>query len=118
MRPTLKMFGLGLVTAASSLWLGNVAIAADAENGGNLYTDKMCYTCHGANAKTPLAPGYPKLAGQDEIYLINQIKAIKDKKRTNDLSFTMVTFTTTLTDENIADIAAWIAAQPVTSASK
>ena len=117
MQSTLKMFSVSLA-AAGSLFLGNVAVAADVENGGKLYTEKMCQTCHGAEANTPLAPGYPKLAGQDETYSTNQITAIKKGERTNNLSLTMVPFTTTLTDENIADIAAWIAAQPATPASK
>ena len=109
MQSTLKMFGIGLAATVGGLFFGSVTVAADAENGAQLYKEKLCQTCHGPEANTPLAPGYPKLAGQDETYLVNQIKAIKNKTRTNDLSETMVAFTLTLTDENIADIAAWIA---------
>jgi len=109
MQSTLKTFSISLVAVSSLLIGSNVVMAADADNGKKLYTEKFCQTCHGPDANTPLAPGYPKLAGQDETYLVNQITAIKKGERTSNLSGTMVPFTMTLTDENIADIAAWIA---------
>ena len=41
---------------------GGVAQAAD---GAELYKTKTCFTCHGQDGKTPIMPGYPKIAGQD-----------------------------------------------------
>jgi cytochrome c len=109
MQSTLKTFSISLVAVSSLLIGSQVAMAADAEKGKNLYTEKLCQTCHGPDANTPLGPGYPKLAGQDETYIANQIIAIRDQKRTNSLSAAMLGFTIGLTDENIADLAAWIA---------
>jgi cytochrome c553 len=34
-----------------------------------------CASCHGANFTTPIAPGYPKLAGQHASYLFAALKA-------------------------------------------
>jgi cytochrome c553 len=34
-----------------------------------------CVACHGANFSKPLAPGYPKVAGQHETYLTAALKA-------------------------------------------
>ena len=109
MRSILKTLGIGLV-AISGLAISNVTVAAD---GGTLYTQKLCNTCHGADAKTPIQPIYPKLAGQNAEYLAAQTKDIKDKKRTNGQSGTMVPFTMSLTDDDIKAISEWIAAQPV-----
>ena len=108
MRSVLKTLGIGLV-AVSGLAISNVTVAAD---GGALYTSKLCNTCHGADAKTPIQPIYPKLAGQNAEYLIAQTKDIKDKKRTNGQTGTMVPFTMSLTDDDIKAISEWIAAQP------
>jgi cytochrome c553 len=84
----------------------------DIKKGAELFKAKACNTCHGNDAKQPIAPGYPKLAGQDETYLVNQMTAIRDKTRINHLSGTMVPFTMGLTDKNLVDLAAWISSQP------
>ena len=107
MRSILKTLGIGLV-AVSGLAISNVTVAAD---GAALYTSKLCNTCHGPDAKTPLQPTYPKLAGQNAEYLTAQTKDIKDGKRTNGQTGTMVPFTATLTDDDIKAISEWIAAQ-------
>ena len=36
-----------------------------------------CVACHGVNFNKPLAPGYPKVAGQQECYLLAALKAYK-----------------------------------------
>lgn len=108
MKSVLKTLGISLV-AVGGLAISNATVAAD---GGALYTSKLCATCHGADAKTPIQPIYPKLAGQNAAYLVAQTKDIKDKKRTNGQTGTMVPFTMSLTDDDITAISEWIAAQP------
>ena len=114
MQSTLKTFCIGLATIGH-LFVGSVVAAdeeeyqGDAKKGEQLYIKKVCHTCHGKDAQTPLLPGYPKLAGQDEKYLVRQIIDIRDDKRVSDMTGTMKSFTQKLTDENIADIAAWVA---------
>ena len=67
---------LGVLAAAP-------AVAAD---GKALFTDKGCNACHGEDAKTPLEPGYPHLAGQNADYMFAQMKDIKSGTRANGLS--------------------------------
>ena len=67
------------------------------------------YTCHGSDAKTPTSPLYPKLAGQNELYLFEQMKDIRSGERTNGMSGTMRLLTTTVTIEEFQQIAKWLA---------
>ena len=57
--------------------------AAAAPDGATLYTQKTCVACHGKDAKTPILPEYPKLAGQNEAYALQQMKDIKSGARSN-----------------------------------
>jgi cytochrome c len=85
---------------------------AYAANGATLYKAKACQTCHGADGKTPLQPTYPKLAGQNAEYLVQQIKDIRDGKRDNALSRTMKPLVGNLRDPEIKAIAEWLAGLP------
>lgn len=60
-----------------------VAAPALAVDGAALYKEKTCVACHGKDAKTPLAPNYPKLAGQSAAYAEAQMKDIKSGARNN-----------------------------------
>ena len=44
-----------------------------------------CATCHGETGNEPVMPLYPKIGGQSEIYLVNQMRDYKNKKRKNGL---------------------------------
>jgi len=65
-----------------------------------------CFACHGANG-VGIAETYPNLAGQKEGYLVSSIKAYKDGQRTGGLAVLMTPMVATLSDEDIADIAAY-----------
>lgn len=82
----------------------------DAAKGKELWTSKTCFTCHGADANTPLTPNYPKLAGQDAAYTMAQMKDFHEGKRTNGLSAVMTSTLAAvkLTDDENKDIAAWL----------
>ena len=80
-----------------------------ADEGADLYTAKTCNTCHGADAKTPIAPNYPKLAGQNKDYLVQQVKDIRDGNRTNGQTAAMKGIVAALTDDEIEKISAYIA---------
>ena len=100
----------GISLAAMSLNSG-VAMAAD---GATLYYTKTyqnqtCATCHGIDAKTPLIPFYPKLAGQNKEYAIQQMKDIKSGKRNNGLSAVMKPIMDSVNDAEIVAIAEWLA---------
>jgi len=52
-------------------------------DGATLYATKTCIACHGPDAKTPLLPEYPRLAGQNAAYTLQQMKDIKSGARSN-----------------------------------
>ncbi len=51
--------------------------------GAKLFATKTCLACHGKDAKTPLLPEYPKLAGQSAAYAERQMLDIKSGARAN-----------------------------------
>ncbi len=66
-----------------------------------------CGACHGGDGNSP-APTFPKLAGQGERYLVKQIHDIKSGARPVPA---MAGQTDSLSEQDIADIAAYYAAQ-------
>ena len=65
----------------------------------------VCAACHGPNGNSA-APNFPKLAGQGERYLLKQLTDIKDGKRQ---VLEMTGQLTNLSDQDLADIAAYYA---------
>jgi cytochrome c553 len=66
-----------------------------------------CAACHGEDGNSAV-PNFPKLAGQNEEYLIKQIQDIKHDRR---IVASMVGQVDHLNDEQIADIAAYYASK-------
>ena len=93
-------------TLASGLLPGaGNAVALD---GAELYKTKTCFSCHGADAKTPIMPAYPKRAGQNATYAAQQMKDIKSGARANGMSAAMKGVMHLVTDEEIEAIAQWL----------
>ena len=82
-------------------------VSASAQDGEKLYIYKFCTTCHGQKGIS-IAPNYPNLAKQNQRYLVNQVKDIIAKKRSNKLTLLMTEHpvVTGISDEEIAAIAA------------
>lgn len=87
------------------------ASSALALDGAELYQTKTCFSCHGKDAKTPILPIYPKLAGQNADYAAAQMKDIKSGARANGQSAAMKGVMHLVSDEEIDAIAAWLATQ-------
>ncbi len=85
--------------------LSNVAQA----DGASLFQEKTCWSCHGKDAKTPLLPIYPKLAGQNADYAFNQMKDIKTGARANGQSAAMKGVMVLVDEAQMRDIANWLA---------
>lgn len=68
-----------------------------------------CAACHGADG-TSLNPEWPNLAGQHPSYVASQVRAFRGGQRQNVLMSPMAM---TLSDEDIDDLAAFFAAQPI-----
>ena len=73
--------------AGLALLLGAGAAAqsggSETLDGATLYAQRTCIACHGPDAKTPILPEYPKLAGQNPAYMLQQMKDIKSGARSN-----------------------------------
>jgi cytochrome c553 len=95
----------GIATLAAA---GNV-MAGDAKAGRQKAL--QCQTCHGLDGMAKL-PDAPNLAGQNEVYLIKALKDFRGGIRKNEM---MSLVTANLTDADIADLAAYYAAIPMTA---
>jgi len=85
------------------------ATQASALDGAQLYKTKTCFSCHGQDAKTPIMPVYPKLAGQNAAYALQQMKDIKSGARSNSMSAAMKGVMHLVTEEEMKAIAEWLA---------
>jgi cytochrome c len=79
-RHTIYAFSL---VAAALVATASAAEEAAVLDGATLYQQRTCIACHGPDAKTPILPEYPRLAGQNEAYLLQQMKDIKSGARDN-----------------------------------
>ena len=104
---TTKLFktAAAAMTLGLSLAAGSTAFAAD---GAALYTAKGCTACHGADAKSPIMPAYPKIAGQSKEYAEQQMKDIKSGARSNGQSAAMKGIMAGVTDEEIPVLAEYL----------
>jgi len=78
------------------------------QRGQELYFASGCQACHGDTGNEPVDPGYPVIAGQPAAYIERQIRDIKSGARSNGLSPLMQPSTLTLSDADIAAIAAYL----------
>ncbi|ARV73298.1 c-type cytochrome [Vibrio campbellii] len=68
----------------------------------------VCGACHGADG-IAVIPGYPNLKGQNEQYIASSIKAYKAGQRTGGLAPVMQAQANLLSDDDIANLAAYYA---------
>ena len=68
----------------------------------------VCAACHGADGNSAIAVN-PTLAQQHPEYLVKQLQEFKSGKRNNAV---MKGFATMLTDEDMKNIAYWVASKP------
>lgn len=72
---------------------------------GQAKADANCAVCHGAHGVASL-PNAPNLAGQQALYIAEQLKNYKNGKRQNEV---MNIISKNLSDTDIAQISAWYA---------
>ncbi len=101
---------------ALATWLSTLpdqpasAAAQDKKSpGARLFKTKTCFTCHGKDAKTPLLPEYPLLAGQNAAYALQQMKDIQSGARANGQSAGMKGVMHLVNDEELVVLADWLA---------
>ncbi|WP_051231402.1 c-type cytochrome [Stutzerimonas azotifigens] len=71
---------------------------------------KVCTTCHGLDGLSRM-PDAPNLAGNSTLYLTTQLQAYRQGERKHPQ---MSIIAASLSDEDIADLAAWYSAIKVT----
>ena len=72
-------------------------------------TGQSCIDCHGEAGNVPLDPTYPKIGGQYRDYLAHSLQQYRSGDRDHAL---MSQQARGLTDQQIADLAAYFASQP------
>lgn len=94
-----------LVTSVSSIAMAQQG-SADAGAG----KVAVCVACHGENGNDSALPNVPKLGARGERYLLKQLQDIKSGKRSIPLMSGMLN---TLSDQDLADVAAYYDSQPL-----
>lgn len=89
----------------SFLFSASFACAAYAAEKSGAEVAQSCVMCHGENGLSRM-PGTPSLAGQSEIYLVNQLKHFRDGQRHHEQ---MSVIAKPLSDADIDKVSAWFA---------
>ncbi|MGH8765798.1 MAG: c-type cytochrome [Burkholderiales bacterium] len=98
-----------LVIAAFLLAVASAAQAGGDPAAGKQKAAQVCAACHGAQGNKPLVPENPILAGQWPDYLVKALEDYKSGKRANPV---MKGFASTLSQQDMEDLAAWFSSQP------
>ncbi len=110
MRILILVLILGIsVTAASEEAKGDAKDEAKGDAKAGAGKVAVCVACHGEGGKKPAAPIYPRLAGQTSEYLASSLIAYREGQRQGGMAAMMSPQAATLSDEDIADIAAYYA---------
>lgn len=99
------------LVAALALAAGASFAAPKADiNKGKGIATSICAACHAADGNSAIAM-YPKLAAQHPSYIAQQVKAIKESKRTSGASASMTPMVMGLSEQDIADVSAYYSKQ-------
>jgi len=97
-----------LIIATLALLFAVPAIAGSGDAGDGQKKSQTCQACHGTDGNGIGDPQYPIIAGQHEDYLLHSLRSYKNGDREN---LIMSGFVATLSDQDMADLAAYFAAQ-------
>ncbi|WP_274585686.1 c-type cytochrome [Neisseria leonii] len=98
-----------LLVLASAAAAASAAPKADIARGKEIATT-VCAACHAADGNSGVVM-YPKLAGQHPAYTIKETLAIKNHKRLTGGAASMAPMVAGLSDQDIADVAAYYSKQ-------
>jgi len=99
----------GHTRSSAGLPAGHVDAGEQIATSKNETTGQACVDCHGEGGNAPIDPTYPLLGGQYHDYLAHSLQLYRDGDRANPI---MASQAANLTDQQIADLAAYFAAQP------
>jgi len=81
--------------------------------GAKLYRTKTCTACHGKDAVSPILADYPRIAGHNAEYALQQMKDIKSGARANGMAVAgMKGVMHLVNEEEMAHLAEYIASLP------
>ena len=106
-------FSVALAAVAFAAFAASSASAADSVKGSadaGATKAAVCTACHGVNGNST-NPEWPVLAGQNAAYIREQLAMFKARKRNNPV---MQPIVDPLTDQDVADLAAYFSAQTPT----
>jgi cytochrome c553 len=93
--------------AAVTLSYGQIALADDAAAKAASLATEVCAGCHGTDGNSMVA-AFPKLAGQQKVYLLRELKDYKSGKRVSEV---MVPLVANLSEDELTQLAAYYAKQ-------
>jgi cytochrome c553 len=103
----------GATGAVLTLLIGSIVATTPGHAAGSAESGQakaiVCAACHGADGNS-LNPEWPSLAGQNAAYISRTLQAFKKGERSNPL---MSAQAMALSDEDIADLAAYYASKPL-----
>lgn len=109
-----KLFLAELVLPAVVLFFSMSSLATAGDAAAGKAKSAACGGCHGFDGNSPIET-YPKLAGQNEAYIVKQLKDFKaNSSRQNAI---MLGMAAGVTDADAKDIGAYFQAQTVKSAA-
>lgn len=107
LRRSAPRLGLAALAVLTALAAPQIFAAGDATAGQA--KSAICAACHGADGNS-VVPNWPKLAGQHEQYMTRQVSLIKAGPRPVP---EMVGIVAGLSEQDIEDLSAYFAAQPI-----
>jgi len=96
-------------SSSAGLPQGRIAIGEQLANSKGQVTGQSCIDCHGADGNQPIDATYPRLGGQYGDYLAHALQAYRSGDREHML---MSPQAANLSDQDIADLAAWFGSRP------
>jgi len=110
--PLSRLNSLLLPTLALAIGLSAWPASGQEGNAGAGQTKAAtCAACHGADGNSVATPDWPSLASQHPTYVVRQLMAFKDGERADP---GMRGLASTLSDQDMRDIAAWFGGQSMT----
>lgn len=97
-----------LLAAALLFPFASIAAPAHGDPEAGKAKSQICQACHGVDGNGIGDPQYPLLAGQYADYLVKALRDYRSGERDNAI---MIGFASTLSDEDIVNLAAYYASQ-------
>ena len=99
----------GHTSSSAGLPDGHVYAGEQLAHAKGKATGQSCVDCHGEEGNAPIDASYPKLGGQYHDYIAHSLQEYRDGNREHAL---MSQQAKDLTDQQIADLAAYFASRP------